>query len=84
MNNEDFSSLVSAAFNDNFADFFNNNADALSDIISPIAEVIINLVLSGSSSRAEQFDKQIDALYNRGSVFQENLADVIRKIQAKN
>lgn len=59
LDNPEFSALLNNVLNDNLCPFLNSNAEVVSKIISPIAEVIINNILAAndtSSEFLEEFD----------------------------
>jgi len=53
LNNEELSVLISTALNDSAGLFINQNRKAISDLISPVAQEIINAILKGNSTVAQ-------------------------------
>lgn len=65
LNNEDFSALVNTALNDNVAKFINDNAEVLSNIISTIAQTVIDAILGSALRENPEIEKELIALNNQ-------------------
>lgn len=53
LNNPELSALFSAILNDNFCTFIDTYSKVISNIISPIAEVVINKILAKNTTAEE-------------------------------